>query len=116
MGSALEFFSCTSPSTAAESSPLCNWNALGYSWLFDTAADCEYAIYFQSYAGASVGGAQRLNHGYADTVVNWSGGMHHAKKAEVGIGIGYGLNSMHPVVKPGFYWHAPRMLHLALKR
>ncbi|CAD7695617.1 unnamed protein product [Ostreobium quekettii] len=38
--------------------------------------------YCQSYAGASVGGAQRLNHGYADTVVNWSGGMHHAKKAE----------------------------------
>ena len=28
----------------------------------------------------------RLNHGLADTAINWAGGMHHAKKAEVGVG------------------------------
>ena len=38
----------------------------------------------QSYAGGSVGGAVKLNHGNADLVINWSGGLHHAKKAEVG--------------------------------
>jgi acetoin utilization deacetylase AcuC-like enzyme len=36
----------------------------------------------QSYAGASLDGAVRLNHGHADIVVNWSGGLHHAKKRE----------------------------------
>ena len=36
----------------------------------------------QSYAGASVDGAVRLNHGHADIAINWSGGLHHAKKGE----------------------------------
>ncbi len=34
------------------------------------------------YAGASLQGAVRLNHGLCDTAINWSGGLHHAKKAE----------------------------------
>lgn len=34
------------------------------------------------YAGASIQGAVRLNHGLCDTAINWSGGLHHAKKAE----------------------------------
>ena len=37
----------------------------------------------QSYSGGSIGGAVKLNHGQADVVINWSGGLHHAKKAEV---------------------------------
>lgn len=36
----------------------------------------------QSYAGASIDGAVRLNHGHADVAINWSGGLHHAKKGE----------------------------------
>lgn len=36
----------------------------------------------QSCAGASVDGAARLNAGKADVCVNWSGGLHHAKKGE----------------------------------
>ena len=36
--------------------------------------------YFQIYAGGSVGGAALLAEGEADVVMNWSGGMHHAKK------------------------------------
>ena len=40
-------------------------------------------IVVQSYSGGSIGGAVRLNHGQADVVINWSGGLHHAKKAEV---------------------------------
>ena len=37
----------------------------------------------QLYAGASIGGAVKLNYSRADVVINWSGGLHHAKKAEV---------------------------------
>lgn len=29
-----------------------------------------------------MGGAHRINHGYSQTVVNWAGGMHHAKKSK----------------------------------
>ena len=36
----------------------------------------------QLYAGGSIGGAVKLNYGNADVVINWSGGLHHAKKAE----------------------------------
>jgi len=38
--------------------------------------------YCQRYCGGSIGGAVKLNYGSADTVINWSGGLHHAKKAE----------------------------------
>ena len=34
------------------------------------------------YAGASIQAATRLNHGLSDIAINWSGGLHHAKKAE----------------------------------
>ena len=38
------------------------------------------------------GGAARLNHGLADTVINWAGGLHHAKKSEVR-GLGSGMQT-----------------------
>ena len=34
------------------------------------------------YAGASIQAATRINHGLSDIAINWSGGLHHAKKAE----------------------------------
>ena len=34
------------------------------------------------YAGASVAAAQKLNHGLCNIAINWSGGLHHAKKGE----------------------------------
>ena len=40
----------------------------------------------QLYAGASIEGALKLNHGLCDIAINWSGGLHHAKKSEVGGG------------------------------
>ncbi|XP_055388873.1 uncharacterized protein LOC129617856 [Condylostylus longicornis] len=36
----------------------------------------------QSCAGASIDAAARLNSGKADVCINWSGGLHHAKRAE----------------------------------
>eukprot|EP01038_Epipyxis_sp_PR26KG_P013312 gene13312-17834_t len=35
-----------------------------------------------TYTGCSVDGAVKLNHGLTDIAVNWSGGLHHAKKME----------------------------------
>jgi len=34
------------------------------------------------YTGASLEGAQKLNHNQSDISINWSGGLHHAKKYE----------------------------------
>ncbi|KAJ2449271.1 histone deacetylase (class I) Clr6 [Coemansia sp. RSA 2336] len=31
-------------------------------------------------AGGSIAGAKRINHGESDIVINWAGGLHHAKK------------------------------------
>lgn len=39
------------------------------------------------YAGASIQAATRLNHGLSDIAINWSGGLHHAKKAEASGGL-----------------------------
>jgi histone deacetylase 1/2 len=36
----------------------------------------------QQYAGGSIGSAIKLNHNDADIAINWSGGLHHAKKCE----------------------------------
>ena len=38
--------------------------------------------YCSIYAGGSLSGAVRINEGKSDVVINWSGGMHHAKKGE----------------------------------
>ncbi len=43
------------------------------------------------YAGASIEGAVKLNQELADIAINWSGGLHHAKKAEAS---GEGLPSL----------------------
>jgi len=38
--------------------------------------------FMSSCAGASLDAAVKVNHGLADLCVNWSGGLHHAKKGE----------------------------------
>jgi acetoin utilization deacetylase AcuC-like enzyme len=53
---------------------------------FNVAEDCPvfdglYA-FCQSYAGGSIGAAVKLNQGKSDIAINWSGGLHHAKKCE----------------------------------
>jgi len=35
-----------------------------------------------TYTGCSIDGAVKLNHGLTDVAINWSGGLHHAKKME----------------------------------
>ena len=38
--------------------------------------------YCRTYTGGSMGGALKLNRQEHDTVINWAGGLHHAKKSE----------------------------------
>ena len=38
--------------------------------------------YCSIYTGGSIEGAARLNHGLCDIAINWSGGLHHAHRAE----------------------------------
>mmetsp|Transcript_30602 Transcript_30602/g.74450 ORF Transcript_30602/g.74450 Transcript_30602/m.74450 type:complete len:427 (-) Transcript_30602:255-1535(-) len=53
---------------------------------YNLGADCPVFDglyeYCQTYTGGSIAGAARLNQGCSDIVLNWSGGMHHAKKGE----------------------------------
>lgn len=53
---------------------------------FNVGEDCPVfdGLYnfCQTYAGGSVGGAVKLNHGHSDIAINWAGGLHHAKKCE----------------------------------
>ncbi len=53
---------------------------------FNVGEDCPVFDglfeYCQLYTSGSVGGAIRLNEGLNDIVINWGGGLHHAKKSE----------------------------------
>ncbi|KAK4488234.1 hypothetical protein RD792_003980 [Penstemon davidsonii] len=53
---------------------------------FNVGEDCPVFdglySFCQTYAGGSVGGAVKLNHGHCDIALNWAGGLHHAKKCE----------------------------------
>ena len=53
---------------------------------FNVGEDCPvFDVIFefcQLYTSGSLGGAARLNEQTSDIVINWAGGLHHAKKAE----------------------------------
>jgi histone deacetylase 1/2 len=53
---------------------------------FNVGEDCPVfdGIYefCQLYTSGSIGGAARLNQNKSDVVINWAGGLHHAKKSE----------------------------------
>ena len=38
--------------------------------------------YFRQYAGASIAAAKKVASGQTDIAINWTGGLHHAKKFE----------------------------------
>ena len=50
---------------------------------FNVGEDCPVFDglfqFCQTYSGGSVGGAVRLNRKDNDAVINWAGGLHHAK-------------------------------------
>lgn len=53
---------------------------------FNLGEDCpifDHMFDFcKRYTGGSMDGARRLNQGLSDIAINWSGGLHHAKKSE----------------------------------
>lgn len=53
---------------------------------FNCVEDCpvfsEMYDFCRQYAGASLAGARRLSLGHTDIAINWSGGLHHAKRGE----------------------------------
>jgi acetoin utilization deacetylase AcuC-like enzyme len=53
---------------------------------FNCVEDCpifsEMYDFCRMYAGASLAGARKLTAGACDTAINWSGGLHHAKRGE----------------------------------
>ncbi|CAM9844959.1 unnamed protein product [Chrysoparadoxa australica] len=53
---------------------------------FNVGEDCPVFDglfeFCQLYTSGSIGGAVRLNHDMNDIVINWAGGLHHAKKSE----------------------------------
>jgi acetoin utilization deacetylase AcuC-like enzyme len=42
----------------------------------------ELTLLLALHLGCSIDGAVKLNHGLTDIAINWSGGLHHAKKME----------------------------------
>ncbi|CAK5102860.1 unnamed protein product [Meloidogyne enterolobii] len=68
---------------------ICPSNALHYESLFhkfNIGEDCPVFDgifdFCALYTGGTLEGAIRLNHGQSDIAINWSGGLHHAKKSE----------------------------------
>mmetsp|Transcript_21211 Transcript_21211/g.66612 ORF Transcript_21211/g.66612 Transcript_21211/m.66612 type:complete len:439 (-) Transcript_21211:329-1645(-) len=53
---------------------------------FNVGEDCPVFDglfeFCQLYTSGSIGGAVRLNQQWSDIVINWAGGLHHAKKSE----------------------------------
>ena len=74
----VEFLSRITPDTASEHMQSMQRFNLGEDCpIFDGLFD-----FCKLYTGGSIDGAVRLNHGMSDIAINWSGGLHHAKKAE----------------------------------
>lgn len=74
----INFLRNTTPDTQAEySRQLTRFNVGDDCPVFDGLFE-----FCQIYTSGSIGGATRLNHKHSDIVINWAGGLHHAKKSE----------------------------------
>jgi acetoin utilization deacetylase AcuC-like enzyme len=53
---------------------------------FNCVEDCpifpDMFDFCRMYTGASLAGARKLTSGTTDIAINWSGGLHHAKRGE----------------------------------
>ena len=62
------------------------WDPESGQYLFNTGDDCPIFdglySYCSLYAGASLDAARKLTNLQSDIAINWSGGLHHAKKTE----------------------------------
>ena len=67
--------------------PKTNLSSIPPEWAtFNIGDDChvfhDLFSFCQQYAGASLAAARKLSNGATDIAINWSGGLHHAKKGE----------------------------------
>eukprot|EP00887_Chlorella_sp_A99_P004904 scaffold4.g4904.t1 len=74
----VEFLRTVAPDSASKQSKLLK----AYNLNEDCPAFDGLWDYCQLYAGGSLGGAVKLNYKTSDIVINWAGGLHHAKKSE----------------------------------
>ncbi|KAL7419769.1 histone deacetylase [Cryptotrichosporon argae] len=65
-----------------KSSTQANGSKFGIGEGEDCPAFHDLFLFCQQYAGASLAAARKLSQGATDVAVNWSGGLHHAKKGE----------------------------------
>ena len=72
----VDFLSKTTPTTPL-SSAFTRFNFADDCPVFDGMYD-----FCRAYAGASLAAARRLRAGATDIAINWTGGLHHAKKFE----------------------------------
>ncbi|KAG9778585.1 histone deacetylase [Exophiala dermatitidis] len=83
----VEFLNVATPQNIYEMYPELATGPQGYtSSIFGVGEDCPifdglYA-FCTNYAGASIDAARKLVNQQSDIAINWSGGLHHAKKAE----------------------------------
>jgi len=74
----IDFLSKVTPQNLAQfSNVLSKFNIGDDCPVFDGMYD-----YFRQYAGASIAAGRKLASGQTDIAVNWTGGLHHAKKLE----------------------------------
>jgi len=73
----IDFLSTVTPNTPLSSSTFNRFNFADDCPVFDGMYD-----FCCSYSGASLAGARKLTAGATDIAINWSGGLHHAKKSE----------------------------------
>ncbi|KAL3138820.1 hypothetical protein ABBQ32_005655 [Trebouxia sp. C0010 RCD-2024] len=75
-GDYIQFLERAKPETVTEQE-VEHYNVIEDSPIFDGVFQ-----FCQIYAGASIHGAQKLIQGDYDIAINWSGGLHHAKKSQ----------------------------------
>lgn len=83
----IEFLSSVTPQNLTINYPWLKPDAVEYAGpFFGVSEDCPIFDglfdYCSLYAGASIDAARKLTMHQSDIAINWSGGLHHAKKAE----------------------------------
>lgn len=99
----IEFLSTVTPSTPPSAS-FTKFNFADDCPIFDGMYD-----FCRSYAGASLAAARKLASGSTDIAINWSGGLHHAKKGEAS-GFCY-VNDIVLAILQLLHYH-PRVLYI----
>lgn len=110
----IKFLSMVKPSNIYELYPELLTGPQGYtSNVFGVGDDCPIFDglyeYCSLYAGASVDAARKLTANQSDIAINWSGGLHHAKKSEAS-GFCY-INDIVVAILQLLHYH-PRVLYI----